>query len=204
MPKAIDITGKRFNRWLVKSRTEERASGGSLMWLCVCDCGSEKSVKSSDLIRGASKSCGCLQKEALGLRLKHGHNVGGQSRTYQTWRSMLRRCSDVKHKHYPIYGGKGIIVCDRWRKFENFLVDMSERPEGKTLDRKDSSGNYEPSNCKWSTPKEQANNMSRNRYLTYNGKKQTVSQWADELNIPYNTLIGRVRRGWTTERSLTT
>jgi len=204
MPKAIDLKGKVFDRWTVKSLSDKRASGGSLKWICVCECGTEKAVKSSDLIRGASRSCGCLQMEALGKRLKHGHNVGGHSPTYTTWHDMKRRCTDPNHVSHKRYYDKDITVCDKWLDFGGFLEDMGERPEGKTLDRIDNDGNYELSNCRWATPKEQANNMSRNRYLEYEGERLTISQWADRMGLPYGTLITRVRRGWSTERALIT
>ena len=204
MPKKIDITGKRFNRWLVKSPSEKRANG-LVMWLCYCECGTERLVRSSDLTTGHSQSCGCLSKEALSLqRLKHGHSKDGKSKTYKAWKNMLQRCRYEKDKYYEIYGGRGIKVCDRWKEFVNFLEDMGERPEGKTIDRIDGDGNYEPSNCKWSTLKEQNNNRSNNVYLEYNGKRQTIAQWSTELGIRYCTLYGRIHRKWSTERALTT
>ena len=91
------------------------------------------------------------------FHLKHGHNRGGNrmSPTYRTWDSMIGRCTRPSNASYPRYGGKGITVCERWRVFENFLADMGDRPEGRTLDRIDPSGNYEPGNCRWLTPKEQ-------------------------------------------------
>jgi len=206
MSAAKDLSGGKFNRWTVVCSTDERSSNGGVMWLCVCDCGTERTVKGSDLAGGLSKSCGCIQKEVTSENIKHGHNrKEKRSRTYQTWRDMLGRCRNKNHRGYKRYGGRGILVCDSWiGSFEAFLSDMGERPEGKTIDRIETDGNYEPSNCKWSTPKEQANNMSRNRYLEFNGERLTVSQWADKQGISYNTLIARIRRGWAVERALTT
>lgn len=99
----------------------------------------------------------------------HGHGGNGrdipESQTHVSWKAMKRRCKDQNAWHFSYYGGRGIRVCDRWMKFENFLADMGIRPDGLTLDRKDTNGNYEPGNCRWATPKEQSNNR-RNRRIS--------------------------------------
>jgi hypothetical protein len=145
MGRFIDITGKRFDRWFVLERAGRRRK----RWLCRCICGAERAVHGSRLRNGTSRSCGCLRR-------RHGHSGNGKkrkpSRTYKSWESMHWRCNDLQN---PNYGGRGITVCARWRKFENFLADMGKRPRGKTLDRIDPDGNYEPGNCRWATPTEQ-------------------------------------------------
>lgn len=116
-----------------------------------------------------------------------------KNRTYQTWLSMIYRCYNVDHASYPNYGGRGIKVCDRWKNsFENFIADKGERPEGYSLDRIDNDGNYEPSNCRWSTRLEQANNKRNNRFIEINGKTLTVAQWSDETGIPRSTISRRL------------
>lgn len=162
MAKLIDISGARFG-FLVALRPTGIQHGGNsgAQWSCVCDCGTTLLAGSCSLRSGHTKSCGC-KKAALvaAARKTHGHSQGGRvSPTYGSWHNMLRRCSEPTHNRYHLYGGRGVTVCDRWaNSFENFLEDMGERPEGKTLDRVDVNGNYEPANCKWSTPTEQARN----------------------------------------------
>jgi len=166
--KKIDLSGQKFNRLLVIEDTGKRRKNGTIIWLCKCDCGNFIKTSKDNLDR-ATKSCGCLQKEITGQRskgnsycLKHGHWSGGKaSRTWKSWNSMKHRCLNENAPNYKYYGGRGITICDRWLNkngFENFLEDMGERPEGTSIDRVDNEGNYQPSNCKWSTPKEQINN----------------------------------------------
>lgn len=119
---------------------------------------------------------------------------------------MVKRCTNPKQQSYRYYGGKGVTVCDRWLAgFENFLADMGERPDGMTLDRyPNASGNYEPGNCRWATPRMQQSNTSANVLLEFNGETKHISEWARSLGTHRETLVGRLRRGWSVERALTT
>jgi hypothetical protein len=153
-----DIRNKKFNRLTVLYDTGRRTGNGNSIWKCKCECGNYKDIRRDVLLNGNTKSCGCLSVESA----KRTHTIHGKSRngnlTYKSWYSMKRRCLDEKYDNYKYYGGRGIQICERWMKFENFLADMGERPEGMTIDRINNDGNYEPSNCKWSTKEEQNRN----------------------------------------------
>lgn len=140
------------------------------------------------------------------LRTIHGHaatSTRGHSRTYQSWMSMKERCDSPKHKSYEYYGGRGIGYCRRWDKFVNFLDDMGERPAGMTLGRIRHDRDYSPSNCEWQTHAEQANNRRNSRFLSFDGKRQTLQQWADFLGMSAGAIGHRLLAGWSVERALT-
>ena len=160
----IDITGQRFGRLVVVGRVENNHKGLP-QWLARCDCGVDKIVLSGNLRAGRQRSCGCLNAEVrrqLGKPRAGGHGLY-KSGAYRSWLKMKDRCLNTNHIHYSSYGGRGIKICEEWMDFKRFFADMGHRPEGKSLDRIDSNGNYEFQNCKWSTPKEQANNTRRKK-----------------------------------------
>lgn len=121
---------------------------------------------------------------------------------YGVWRAMIRRCRNKNVKDFHRYGGRGITVCERWNIFENFIYDMGRRPNGLTLERKDTNGNYEPDNCKWTTWKEQQSNRRDNHFLTVDGIKKTLSQWSELVGINQRAIGKRIARGWTAKESI--
>lgn len=201
-----DLTGKKFGRLLVLERIENKTykcGASTVQYLCECECGSKTIVLAYRLRRGTTKSCGCLRrdmgKESL---FKHGH---GGERIYRIWVHMRERCEKPNVREYEHYGGRGITVCDEWKNnFEPFYewAITHGYEESLTIDRIDTNGNYEPSNCRWSTKKAQANNRRNNRFLTYNGQCKNVTQWAEEKGINPNTLFTQLERGWSVERAL--
>lgn len=188
---AKDITGQRFGS-LVAIKPTDKRKHGYIVWVCKCDCGKEVEVCSSHLTNGYIKSCGCS-------RIKHGQSY---KRLYHIWQSMKQRCYNPNMKRYEDYGGRGIKVCDEWNDFINFYnwAINNGYAYNLSIDRINLDGDYEPQNCRWSTPKEQDNNRRNNVFITFNGKTQTIAQWSEETGIKYETLRSRIRRGLSIEQ----
>ncbi len=185
--RAKDLSEKIFGKLSVIKRIEN-ASNGDAQWLCQCECGKIISRRASSLMNG-TKSCGCMQIEMMKrTKRTHGHTIDDEtSPEYYTWLSMIARCTNPNHPQYKNWGGRGIQICKEWlESFENFFRDMGERPKGKTLDRyPNKDGNYFKENCRWATPKQQANNKTNNVILTFNGKQMTRAEFADLIGVNY-------------------
>lgn len=158
MPNKLDLIGHVFGRLTVVDEVPERTKYGQIKMVCICECGKITSVRKSDLRGGATSSCGCYQKQAnVERNTTHGLSRGS---LYYIWSGIKKRCCNPTHHNYASYGGRGITVCERWlESFENFLEDMGEGyKKGLQIDRRDNDGNYEPSNCRWTTPQQNAQN----------------------------------------------
>lgn len=150
---------------------------------CICDCGAERVVALSNLVSGATTSCGCYRNQ----RIRETTTTHGLAKTpiYRTWIGMLRRCENPTHKHYSYYGGRGISVCAEWHDIAVFRADMGDPPHGATLDRIDSNGHYEPSNCRWATRAQQA----RNTRVHKNSKSGAKGvHWVPRVNLWYSQI----------------
>jgi len=186
-----DICGLKFGRLTAVNESVR----GSRFWVCRCDCGSSVDVSKGHLTSGHTQSCGCLQRERC---TKHGGCASNKkSRAYTSWEKMIQRCTNKNDQAFKYYGGRGIMVCDRWlNSFENFLADMGERGDGMTLDRIDTNGSYTKENCRWCSRKAQQNNRRVNHIVTVGPHSLTLSQWCDGVGIVSASLASvRISRG---------
>lgn len=197
-----DLTGKRFNKLTVIGRDGAYKSG-NVRWLCKCDCGGFTHTTGYLLKSGKVMGCSCISSERMTKQnQKHG---GFGTRLYEVWRQMHRRCYGKETKSYPLYGGRGITVCNEWKEFDQFRdwALASGYSDDLTIDRIDVNGNYCPENCRWATDKEQSNNKRNNHLVEYNGEKHTVSEWADKYGVDQRTLYARLNnRDWDLKAAL--
>ena len=196
-----DLTGERFGRLVVEHRAENK--GSQTMWLCHCDCGKTTIVSAGHLKDGHTTSCGCFHNETM-KKMMTTHNQT-KTRLYKIWRGIIDRTMYSSHGKYKNYGGRGITLCDEWKDFVVFrewAVDNGYADD-LTIDRINSNGNYEPSNCRWTTMKVQQNNRTNNHLITCNGETHTMKEWSEIRGIKYSTLSMRVnKRKWSIPRAL--
>lgn len=165
-----------------------------------CVCGTRIVIDHQSVMCGKTESCGCRKSEPdVSNRLSHGAtsrliNGGKRTRAYTTWSKMIQRCMNPNNPKFPIYGARGIRVCDKWRLFAGFLEDMGQPGQGMSLDRIDVNGNYELLNCRWATAKQQANNTTRNVIVAFNGLSMTLKEAAEAEQVPYKRLWKYVRK----------
>lgn len=191
MGRFIDLRGRRFGRLTAMYRGENTKYNDTT-WVCICDCGNQKTIRYSDLISGKTISCGCYKAEDTRQRMTtHGES---HTRLHDIWRGMIKRCEAPYASRYDLYGGRGIGVCAEWHTYENFVewAKQSGYRDDLSIDRIDPNGNYCPENCRWATAKEQANNTSRNHYVEYDGKRYTISELAEIKKINAGTLRSRI------------
>lgn len=179
---ADGIVGKKYNNLTIIGVSLAKSSRNRPMLVCKCDCGVIKPIIASRVINGHTKSCGCI----TAVRVSESKTTHGMSNSsaYNTWHGLIQRCYNENNKDYPSYGGRGIMVCDRWKNsFETFLADMGNPPKGTTIDRINNSGNYEPNNCHWATAKIQCNNRRNNTIVSFRGEQYNLCQLATQLNV---------------------
>lgn len=188
-----DITGQRFSRLLAVKFVPDNSDISKFM--CICDCGLEKVIHAQSLIRGLTKSCGCLQKElAANRNTTHGQSGLSRSKTYNSWAGMMDRGEWGGHPSYSRYGAVGIRVDKRWHKFENFYSDMGERPNGASIDRIDNSKGYSLLNCRWANRRDQSLNRSNTKKIIYKEEVMPVFILCENLGISHSAFRSRTVR----------
>ena len=205
-----DLTNKRFGRLIVKKLAYIK--NRTRYWECLCDCGKTTYTTSNCLNSGHTRSCGCLNKEQVNVK----HNMAHKAPIYAVWKELRARCNNPNHKSYINYGGRGISVCSEWDEdflsFYNWSIENGYKKDtlsnGKnklTIDRIDNNGNYEPSNCRWVTNKQQANNKRNNVTIEYKGEIKTLTDWCNELSLDKQKVYNRIHSlNWSVEKAFET
>lgn len=198
----------RVGRWEILSRSENILVGSQrrsrAAWNCRCECGTERVVAEAGLRNGSSQSCGCLTRERSSL--KHTKHGSSSEPIYKVWTAMNQRCHNPKNKRYDQYGGRGIVVCDEWRRdFAAFLAHVGDRPTpSHSIGRIDNDRPYEPGNVRWETGKQQMRNRTVTRYFEVDGKEVSLAELAERSGLPANTLRARLLAGWDHDKAFNT
>ena len=189
-----ELTGRRFGFLTAIERADKK--GGRTAWICLCDCGNKHIVTTKELLRGTTRSCGCLRRKVLSETSKtHGES---KTRLYRIWADIKTRCFNKKSRNYYKYGGRGISMCREWLEYEPFKswAVSNGYDDRLSIDRIDVNGDYEPSNCRWADNVTQANNTRRNVYLEHDGEIKTMAEWARYFGCTYSLLHNRHRKGY--------
>lgn len=197
MSPRLEIAGKRFGMLVAIEEMPKR--NGMRVWRLKCDCGGERTTLQKDFASGGKmRSCGCANRPFR----THGLT---NTPEYRHWVNMVSRCETPSSTGFAHYGGRGIKVCERWRSnFQHFYEDMGPRPAaGYSVDRIDVNGHYEPGNCRWATQTEQSRNTRVNHLVSVDGQTLTLAGAAENAPVPYNTVLYRLKRGWSPEDAVT-
>lgn len=200
-----NLVGEKFGRLNVVRFAGKRINSLGYpvwFWECKCDCGNMVFARGTSIACGESKSCGCFQRDDA----SRVHTIHGLSNSpeYKTWTAIRDRCFNPNTEFWRYYGGRGVKVCDRWMDFENFFADMGVRPSSKhSIERRNTNGDYEPSNCCWATWVDQSRNRRSNRIITFNGQQKCLAEWSEITGIKTDTIASRIRNGWSPELALT-
>ena len=197
-----NLNGQKFGNWTVLS-TEIKLCGKKTNSICMCrcSCGKIKEVRATLLIKGRTSRCkSCASREK---NKKHGKSYTDE---YKIYIGIKKRCYNPNSTAFNRYGGRGIKVCDRWlESFENFLEDMGDRPsKNHSIDRIDVNGDYSPENCRWADNKTQMRNRKNTKIINYKGSVKPISQFCEELALPYRVVYERIKMGWSVEKAFTT
>lgn len=200
MPAPLNLGARRFGRLIVLSKAYSTAKVARKKWTCVCDCGKTVVVAQPELVKGDTRSCGCIRKEML-VKRNYRHGMVS-TRAYRKWRSMWAR---VRHPVGKSACYSGITVCKRWMKFENFYADMGDPPPGKTLERKNGKKGYAKENCMWVPANEQAQNTSATRWVSLKGERMCLAEAARRVGVSKKVLSDRINKlGWSVSQALST
>lgn len=207
----IDLTGKRYGRLEVLEYSHTEPKSRKSYWVCRCDCGTIKTVCASNLRSGNTSSCGCGEQENLERRMsefydEHHRHGESHSRLHRIWAHMKERCDNPNCKDYPLYGGRGVKVCEEWtgeHGFENFNEWALGHgyADRLSIDRIDTNGDYEPNNCRWATDTTQANNRRANRRISISGETRTLAEWCRRYGKNYGTIYTRLEAGMSPEEA---
>ena len=207
--KTEDLTGRRFGRWTVICNTASNDKG-DIRWDCICDCGTHRSVSERSLLRGRSRSCGCLQKESASITATSMKKHDGKgTRIYTLWKGIRARCNNPNHKSYSTYGGSGIKMCPEWDDFTVFRdwaydngYDENAEKFSCTLDRIDRAKGYSPDNCRWVDMKVQSRNTSRNIVVEYQGDSYVAKDLAVKYGVDPHVFTSRLNLGLSVDDAL--
>lgn len=193
--------GDRFGRLTLLRLS--RNENGEVVWVCKCDCGKTKIVKSRRLTCSVkpTRSCGCIRIDMF-INRNTTHNLYKHP-LYVVWEGMKSRCYNKNHSKYKNYGARGIKVCKKWHRFQKFYNDVKDGYEkGLTLDRPNVNGDYKPSNFRWSTQKVQGRNRTNNKHITCRGETKVLAEWGEVSPVKSSVILNRLRSGWNSEDAI--